>query len=582
MDNNVRTRRTTGFFPARTALMGTLLLAGCAQDPVAVVSGYNGGSVKPVLARASLGSGPAKLQAEPAEIAATPAHAAEATVPSSIAVESIEPAAGDSSARQTGAAVTPALAAGSLIPTTAQRPAVAPRPAQTPTQPAVEMVKHVVGPTDTVYSIASRYHTSAAAILKQNGLADVTGIKPGMVLDIPSNSSPRVSFFEQVKQNLAETRPAPLPSGKAIAGTGVAAPTAQIAARTTAQTATPVTPATTAADVALIEPAAGPVTAPAAALTAGGGGGISPAPDEMGLVSHRVEQGETIYRISRNYKISVIDIMAANEFETPQDLKYGTLVKIPVKTPAADAIAAAEPAAGPAVNPAALQPAAAPEAIVKTETSAAVASAVEKAVEADGKATADGTAAPVEAARETAAAPGGSAGVSAEDTEEAEKSADAKNAATPKQVASATDELKAELKRGQVDPVASRAEGKVWPVKGKIIRKFGQDSTGATYTGINIAVPAGTPVLATDAGSVLYADDGLKTYGKLVLLRHKDGTVSAYAHNGHLLVRKGENVKKGQVIAMSGSSGNVDAPQLHFELRQHASAVDPMRVLPQL
>ena len=85
-----------------------------------------------------------------------------------------------------------------------------------------------------------------------------------------------------------------------------------------------------------------------------------------------------------------------------------------------------------------------------------------------------------------------------------------------------------------------------------------------------------------DGGQVLYADEGLKSFGKLVLVRHKNGMVSAYAHNGHLLVRKGERVKKGQIIATSGASGNVDTPQLHFELRQHASAVDPLRVLPRL
>jgi len=140
----------------------------------------------------------------------------------------------------------------------------------------------------------------------------------------------------------------------------------------------------------------------------------------------------------------------------------------------------------------------------------------------------------------------------------------------------------AEQKRGKVDEQAARAKGLVWPVKGEIVRKFGDDGNGVALTGINIAVPEGTPVLAAEGGKVLYADNGLKVYGNLVLVQHPNGMVSAYAHNSYLLVKKGEKVRKGQVLALSGASGNVEKPQLHFELRQHASAVDPLNVLPKL
>jgi murein DD-endopeptidase MepM/ murein hydrolase activator NlpD len=140
----------------------------------------------------------------------------------------------------------------------------------------------------------------------------------------------------------------------------------------------------------------------------------------------------------------------------------------------------------------------------------------------------------------------------------------------------------AEEKRGYVDVVAAHAKGLVWPVKGEVIRKFGDDGSGVARTGINIAVPKGTPVLASEGGTVLYADDGLKIYGKMVLIRHDNGMVSAYAHNGYLLVKKNERVKKGQVLALSGATGNVESPQLHFELRQHASAIDPIAMLPRM
>lgn len=536
------------------ALAGGMLLGGCAQEPAPVINGYNGTSLRPMAANthAPAQTGPAQLQSEPAELPAPSAQAAEATVPDSIAMESIEPAAGP--ARTTATVET-------VVPTTAQRPVATAQPPATPAKPAVEMVKHVVGPTDTVYSLAGKYESSASAILKQNNMRAVSDIRAGQVLVIPAHSHPRTSLLDQMKQALAAPQPKPLP---------VAGQTAQAAAAST--------------DMAAIEPAAGPAVASLAPVA----GGMSPdtkavastlvaaeSGDEIAVVSHKVEQGETIYRISRTYGASVLDIMAANEFETPQDLKYGTLVRIPVKagTQAAEAAAKTEPAAGPVVSPAALQAPKPVEAVVTAKAEEVKEVASVKADDTQPVEENEKVDRVEETAQKTAAVP-------AEQTEEAEKSADVK-AAKP-QVASVADDLKAEMKRGQVDPVAARSEGKVWPVKGKILRRFGQDGDGATHTGINIAVPPGTPVLATDTGTVLYADEGLKTYGKLVLLRHKDGTVSAYAHNGHLLVRKGETVKKGQVIAMSGASGNVDVPQLHFELRQHASAVDPMRVLPQL
>jgi murein DD-endopeptidase MepM/ murein hydrolase activator NlpD len=118
---------------------------------------------------------------------------------------------------------------------------------------------------------------------------------------------------------------------------------------------------------------------------------------------------------------------------------------------------------------------------------------------------------------------------------------------------------------------ASKAEFR-WPARGRVINGF----TGkGGNEGINIAVPEGTPVKAADGGTVAYAGSELKGYGNLVLIRHENGYVSAYAHNGDLNVKRGEKVARGQVIAKSGQSGNVSSPQLHFELRKGSSPVDP-------
>jgi murein DD-endopeptidase MepM/ murein hydrolase activator NlpD len=118
-----------------------------------------------------------------------------------------------------------------------------------------------------------------------------------------------------------------------------------------------------------------------------------------------------------------------------------------------------------------------------------------------------------------------------------------------------------------------------WPVKGRVISKFGSKPGGARNEGINIAVPEGTSVRAADGGVVAYAGNELKGYGNLVLIRHDGGWVTAYAHNRQLFVKRGDTVRRGDVIAKAGQTGSVESPQLHFELRKGATAVDPLRYL---
>lgn len=117
-----------------------------------------------------------------------------------------------------------------------------------------------------------------------------------------------------------------------------------------------------------------------------------------------------------------------------------------------------------------------------------------------------------------------------------------------------------------------------WPVHGRIIARFGQ-STNGQNDGIDVAVPRGTPVKAAEDGVVAYAGNELKGYGNLVLIRHSNGYVTAYAHASELLVKRGETVKRGQVIAKAGETGNVKAPELHFEIRKGATPVDPTQFL---
>jgi murein DD-endopeptidase MepM/ murein hydrolase activator NlpD len=134
-----------------------------------------------------------------------------------------------------------------------------------------------------------------------------------------------------------------------------------------------------------------------------------------------------------------------------------------------------------------------------------------------------------------------------------------------------------------VDDIADPAsvDGKQfrWPVRGRIISGFGSKANGEKNDGINLAVPEGTSVKAVEAGTVIYAGNELANYGNLVLVRHADGWVSAYAHNKDIVVKRGDKVRRGQTVAHAGMSGSVSSPQVHFELRKGAKPVNPLDYL---
>lgn len=118
-----------------------------------------------------------------------------------------------------------------------------------------------------------------------------------------------------------------------------------------------------------------------------------------------------------------------------------------------------------------------------------------------------------------------------------------------------------------------------WPVGGRVISKFGDGGGGPADDGIDIAVPDGTPVKAAENGVVIYAGDGLKEFGNTVLVRHEDGLVTVYGYASKLLVKRGDTVRRGQEVALSGMSGNADRPKVHFEVRKESAPVDPMKYL---
>jgi murein DD-endopeptidase MepM/ murein hydrolase activator NlpD len=118
-----------------------------------------------------------------------------------------------------------------------------------------------------------------------------------------------------------------------------------------------------------------------------------------------------------------------------------------------------------------------------------------------------------------------------------------------------------------------------WPVRGQVIAGFGSKINGQPNYGINVAVPEDTAIKAADDGVVVYSGNQLKSYGNLLLVRHPNGYVTVYAHAKQLLVKGGDEIKRGQVIAKAGRTGEVDSPQVHFEIRKASAPVDPMPYL---
>ena len=249
--------------------------------------------------------------------------------------------------------------------------------------------------------------------------------------------------------------------------------------------------------------------------------------------THLVQSGDTAWNISRRYGISVEQLAAANGGST--DIKLGQRLAIPARLRAAARRSTAGAGGGAARQ---CQPAG----------NSGGGSARHRCREVPAAAAADTTPSQPPAEQQLALAPQtGAPGRS---------------------------------RRLLREPsAAAEASGFRWPVRGRVISGFGKKPDGERNDGINLAVPEGTSVKAAEDGTVIYAGNELKSYGNLVLIRHNNGWVSAYAHNSKLEVKRGDGVSRGQVIALSGMSGGVTTPQVHFELRKDATPVDPLQHL---
>ncbi len=247
---------------------------------------------------------------------------------------------------------------------------------------------------------------------------------------------------------------------------------------------------------------------------------IPPAATGKYQSSYTMRQGDSLYGISRSYGVTVAELQQANGITDPRSVRAGSVLRVP-----GTAVASVEP---------------------PRETSPPV---------ADAPRVVQTTHVPTVINRRKTQ-------VASRDSDVSDVSTGAINHA-PERSTSASDKLR-------------------WPVHGRILAGFGQRSDGTNNDGINLSVPQGTAVHAAEHGTVAYAGSELKGYGNLILVRHDNGWVTAYAHNDQLMVKRGDKVERGQVIAKAGRTGSVDQPQLHFELRQGSKPVDPVPFLERL
>ncbi|MEZ5897982.1 MAG: LysM peptidoglycan-binding domain-containing M23 family metallopeptidase [Hyphomicrobiaceae bacterium] len=258
--------------------------------------------------------------------------------------------------------------------------------------------------------------------------------------------------------------------------------------------------------------------------------------------SYTMQPGDSIYAVARTYKVPFTELQQVNGITNPLKVRAGTVLRVPQTYPQTAAVpltktAAIDASPQPGVIPTAAPvapPPPAPSAPVNISESSAQPTIINSSQPAE-------TVAPVP--------PQPSAGV-------APKGDKVAIAVPPEQAAASDGKLR-------------------WPAVGRVISGFGGRPDGTHNDGVNLSVPLGTDVHAAESGVIAYAGSELKGYGNLILIRHDNGWVTAYAHNDQMLVKRGDKVTRGQVIAKAGKTGTVDQPQVHFELRQGSKPVDP-------
>ncbi len=274
-----------------------------------------------------------------------------------------------------------------------------------------------------------------------------------------------------------------------------------------------------------------------------------PAAELPGQVT--VQPGDTVYAIARRTGATPQAIISLNRLSPPYGLEIGQIVRVPANSAPPSRAAAAE----------AVSPRETSHVVRSGDTLYSIARATGASVDAIAQTNSLGRPYSLRVGQ-TLKIPGGSGAFAA---------------APPRNSDADVGDLARNVSYGST----ATKPGSLfdWPVQGRVIGTFGLSDAGRRNDGVNIAAPVGTPVRAAGDGEVVYRGSELEGYGNLLLIKHEDGFVTAYAHNDAMLVKKGDRVRKGQVIAKVGQTGSANEPQLHFEIRQNLKAIDPVALM---
>lgn len=325
---------------------------------------------------------------------------------------------------------------------------------------------------------------------------------------------------------------------------------------------------------------------------------------------HTVQRGETVYGIARRYGVSIRAVIDANDLSPPYDLRIGQNLRIPVPeryvVERGDTLYSISRRFGVDMNALAERNGIGPPYLIHPGDVLTVPDGDAARVAETRQRGRDGSRRRTETSqtregdsKETRRSKddgGDTRSAQAEETDPAAAVSVPTPGTKPRRIArSGRDDPEpdagdggAETQRASTDreaggtvgdPPARQAGGFLWPVEGEVVTEFGPQDNGLHNDGINIAAPSGTTVRAAANGVVAYVGEELEGFGKLVLVKHADGWVTAYAHAAAIIVEHGERVERGQPLARVGSSGNVSRPQLHFEVRKGSQAIDPREAM---
>lgn len=278
--------------------------------------------------------------------------------------------------------------------------------------------------------------------------------------------------------------------------------------------------------------------------------------DNYGANKVEVKRGDTLYSISKKYDVSMLDLIEENDLSEPYTLNVGQILRLPGNSTYI---------------------------VAKGDTLYGIAR--KNNVDVKTLAQINNIKAPyiVKVGQELALPDGWSGHQSASKTYASNTSSKpvaptTTNKGNNTKVATSN---KQTTQPATVKTVSAYRKSKfIWPVNGSVVSNFGWAGKGRRNDGINIKAALGTNVKAADKGVVAYAGNELKGFGNLVLIKHADGYITAYAHNAKLYVKKGQKVLRGEKIATVGTTGSVNTPQLHFEVRAGKKAVNPRAYLP--